>query len=160
MLPTDYEARKGFPLMTFLGAYFPDMIEALVGLSVAGNKQHKVDVPKYSPFYLEGDRIAWDRSKSTEELETLMRHLWDHIRAKRSGNDAALYDTDGALHITKVMWRAGAEGQKTIERLRGAAALDELGLGRIASKLREPTTDFDAPQECAVGCRSGIGGNL
>lgn len=120
MLPTDYNERKSFPLLTFLTSYFPDAIEALVRLCIQGNKQHDIDRPKLNPFYMEGDRIAWDRSKSTEELETLMRHLWDHTRAKRAGVDGQgfLYDADGILHIVKVAWRACAEAQKTIEQLR------------------------------------------
>ena len=121
MLPTDYKARKEFPLLTVLTAYFPDAIEALVELCIAGNKQHEVGKPVDSPFWLDTDRIAWDRSKSTEDLETLARHLWDHTRAKR-GSGNLLHDTDGVLHIVKVFWRAGAEAQKTIEALRVAPA--------------------------------------
>jgi hypothetical protein len=118
-LPTDYNARKEFPLLTFLTAYMPDAIEALVELCKKGNVQHQIDKPKLQPFYLDGDRIAWDRAKSTEECETLMRHLWDHQRAKRAvgGVSNAMYDTDGVLHIVKVAWRAMAEAQKTIEAL-------------------------------------------
>lgn len=115
-LPRDYDGRKGFPLLTFLTAYFPDAIEALVRLSIQGNVQHSISTPAEQPFFLPTDRIAWDRAKSTEELETLMRHLWDHTRAKRGVGD--LFDTDGHLHIVKALWRAGTEAQRTIERLR------------------------------------------
>jgi hypothetical protein len=114
-LPTDYNARKAFPLLTFLTAYMPDAIEALVHLSIQGNVQHEIATPKLQPFYLPGDRIAWDRSKSTEETETAMRHLWDHMRGKRSESPDNLYDSDGILHIVKTAWRALAEAQKTIE---------------------------------------------
>ena len=117
-LPTDNARRKAFPLWTFLTAYFPDAIEALVGLCVQGNVQHEITKPACSPFYMEGDRIAWDRLKSTEELETLARHLWDHTRALRTKDFKALYDTDGELHIVKAFWRSGAAAQKTIELLR------------------------------------------
>lgn len=117
-LPTEYDARKEFPLMTFLTAYFPDTIEALVALSIQGNVQHKIERPAEQPFYLDGDRIAWDRTKSKEELETMMRHAWDHTRAKRADDADALFDSDGHLHIIKTVWRAAAEAQKTIEMLR------------------------------------------
>jgi hypothetical protein len=125
MIPSGYDARKNFPLLTVLSAYFPDAIEALVELCIAGQAQHAITVPKDNPFYIPGDRLAWDRSKSTEEMETLMRHAWDHMRAKRAAGGAAnlaMYDTDGVLHIVKAFWRAGAEAQKTIEALRVAPA--------------------------------------
>ena len=118
-IPSGYTDRKEFPLLTFLTAYFPDVIEAAVRLCVQGNVQHAIEKPVEQPFYLEGDRIAWDRTKSTEELETLMRHLWDHTRAKRGVG--SLFDTDGHLHIVKAFWRAGTEAQKTIELLRKPA---------------------------------------
>lgn len=115
-LPTGYEERKAFPLLTFLTAYFPDVIEAAVRLCIQGNVQHDISKPAEQPFWLPTDRIAWDRQKSTEELETLMRHLWDHTRAKRGVG--SLFDADGHLHIVKAFWRAGTEAQRTIEALR------------------------------------------
>lgn len=115
-LPTDYQGRKGFPLLTVLTAYFPDAVEALVELCKQGNVQHAVDANAVNPFKLEGDRVSWDRSKSMEQTETLMRHLWDHERGRRGAGN--LVDADGQLHIVKVLWRAAAEAQLTIEALR------------------------------------------
>lgn len=119
MLPTDYQARKDFPLLTVLAAYFPDAVEALVELCKAGNKQHAVDANATNPFQLPGDAITWDRSKSTDQMNTLMRHAWDHERARRGSG--RFLDTDGVLHILKVFWRAGAEAQLTIERMKQQA---------------------------------------
>jgi hypothetical protein len=124
MLPTDHKARKDFPLLTVLSAYFPDAIEALVELCKAGNVQHNVSADAVNPFQLPEDRITWDRSKSTDQLETLMRHTWDHVRAKRG--TGSVVDTDGHLHIIKAFWRAGAEAQQTIEALRKDAAAEEV----------------------------------
>jgi hypothetical protein len=107
--------------MTVLAAYFPDAIEALVGLCIQGNVQHKVDTAAVNPFKLESDAITWDRSKSTDQMNTLMRHAWDHERAKRGGPPPGIYDVDGILHIVKVLWRAAAEAQLTIERQRNLA---------------------------------------
>lgn len=118
MLPADYKARKEFPLMTVLAAYFPDAIEALVDLCKQGNIQHTVDANAVNPFKLPGDTITWDRSKSMDQMNTLMRHAWDHERAKRSRDAHSVHDTDGVLHIVKVLWRAAAEAQLTIEALR------------------------------------------
>lgn len=116
MLPTDHKARKNFPLLTVLTAYFPDAIEALVELCKAGNVQHNVSADAVNPFKLPEDRITWDRSKSTDQTETAMRHLWDHMRAKRGVG--SVVDEDGCLHIVKAFWRAGAEAQLAIEALR------------------------------------------
>jgi len=118
-LPTDYQARKDFPLFTVLAAYFPDAIEALVALCVQGNMQHKVDAAAVNPFKLSEDTITWDRSKSTDQLNTMLRHAWDHNRAKRG--TGSMVDSDGILHIVKAFWRAGAEAQLTIERMRAEA---------------------------------------
>lgn len=118
-LPTDYQARKDFPLLTVLVAYFPDAVEALVALCVQGNIQHKVDDSAVNPFKLPEDTITWDRSKSTDNGNTAMRHLWDHNRAKRGVG--SVIDNDKVLHIVKAFWRAGAEAQLTIERLRKEA---------------------------------------
>lgn len=115
-LPTDYKARKEFPLLTVLTAYFPDAIEALVELCKQGNVQHAVDDKAVNPFKLPTDRVTWDRAKSNEQTETAMRHLWDHERAKRGVGSLA--DADGHLHIIKSMWRTAAEAQLTIEKLR------------------------------------------
>jgi hypothetical protein len=122
-LPTSYDARKAFPLLTFLTAYFPDAVEALVELSIQGNVQHEIAVPKLQPFYQDGDRIAWDRSKSTEHRETAMRHLWDHARAVRG--KGSLRDTDGILHCVKAAWRNLAEVQLTVEMLKAMEDLTD-----------------------------------
>lgn len=159
MLPTDYKARKDFPLLTFLAGYFPDAIEALVELSKAGNAQHGIDgqVPTNSPFMLEGDRIAWDRDKSTNEVETMMRHLWDHERAKRGDHGMSKIDVDGVLHIVKAFWRAGAEAQKTIEDLRKAmrCGLDmrEIAPGRFqTAEARADVASLGIKRVFCPGC--------
>ena len=121
--PTDDAERKAFALLTFLTAYFPDAIEALVRLSQKGNTQHQIDLAAVNPFKLKTDRIAWDRSKSTDETETAMRHLWQHERAKRGVG--SFYDDDGHLHIVKAMWRTGAESQRTIEMLGDGPSISE-----------------------------------
>ena len=67
---------------------------AVAQLSFVGNKQHNPDKPMH-----------WDRSKSGDELDALMRHLIE----------AGTTDSDGVLHDTKVAWRALAHLQKTLE---------------------------------------------
>ena len=93
-LPSEAKARKAVPLYSGLLRYFPDALAEVAELSRIGNEQHNPGKPLY-----------WDRSKSGDELDALMRHLID----------AGTYDTDKVAHSTKVAWRALANRQKEIE---------------------------------------------
>lgn len=97
-LPTDAQARKNVPLFSGLLAYFPDALIAVASLSKIGNDQHNPGKP-----------LAWDRSKSEDELDALTRHLFE----------AGTEDIDGVLHSTKVAWRALANLQKELEVIKG-----------------------------------------
>lgn len=99
-LPTAAADRKAMPLFKFLTEYFPDAIEELVRLCVQGNVQHN---PDRKP-----EDIVWARDKSTDHLDCLMRHMWDHaLESPR--------DTDGRYHLGKAAWRALAALQLQIE---------------------------------------------
>lgn len=102
-LPTDAKARKAVPIYSGFVKYFPDAMAAVSVLSQIGNEQHNPGQP-----------LHWDRSKSGDELDALMRHLVDEA-------SGVPVDTDGVTHLTKVAWRAMAQLQKAIERQRGAA---------------------------------------
>ena len=93
-LPAEAQSRKEAPLYSGLIKYFPDALVAVAELSFIGNKQHNPGKP-----------LFWDRTKSTDELDALMRHLMD----------AGEIDTDKVRHSTKVAWRALANLQKEIE---------------------------------------------
>ncbi len=93
-LPTDGAERKTFPLATGFFDYFPDAIAAVAHLSWKGNEQHNPGKP-----------LHWDRSKSKDEADTLLRHF-----AQRG-----TLDTDKIRHSAKVAWRALAILQKEIE---------------------------------------------
>jgi len=86
--------RKERPVYTGVLKYFPDAIMEVAKVSLAGNEQHHPDKP-----------LHWDRSKSTDELDALARHLID----------AGKLDDDGQRHSAKVAWRALANLQKEIE---------------------------------------------
>jgi hypothetical protein len=90
----DAELRKAIPVYTGFIKYFPDAIQAVANLSYRANEQHNP-----------GSTTHWDRSKSGDEKDALMRHLID----------AGTYDTDGVRHSAKVAWRALANLQKEIE---------------------------------------------
>ena len=93
-METNKEKRKQIPLYSGLLKYFPDALCEVAKVSYVGSKQHHPNEP-----------LHWDRNKSTDDLDALMRHLID------SGKT----DTDGILHSAKVAWRALAHLQKEIE---------------------------------------------
>ena len=94
----DAKQRKDTPIYSGFVKYFPLAIAEVARVSFIGNQQH-------SP----GQELKWDRSKSGDELDALMRHLTDHA----SGNER---DTDGTLHIAKCAWRSLAYLQKYLEQ--------------------------------------------
>ena len=93
-LPTDAAERKAVPIYSGVIKYFPDALAAVAELSRKGNDQHNPGKP-----------LHWDRSKSGDELDALMRHLME----------AGTVDSDGIRHSAKVAWRALANLQKEIE---------------------------------------------
>jgi len=97
MLPTDAAARKAIPIYSGFIKYFPLAIAAVADLSYKGNQQHNPGKP-----------LFWDRSKSGDELDALVRHLIDEA-------SGVPVDTDKVLHATKVAWRALAYLQKLLE---------------------------------------------
>ena len=91
-------ARKNTPIYSGVISYFPLAFAEIAKASYVGQMQHNPDKP-----------LAWDRSKSGDELDAMMRHLIDHA----SGEE---FDDDGVRHIVKCGWRILAYIQKTIEK--------------------------------------------
>jgi hypothetical protein len=100
MLPTEDKARKEIPIWSFLMGYFPDALLAVVGVCVAGNRQHN---PELAP-----SDIQWSRGKSADQMNTAMRHQWDYGRGVKK-------DIDGQWHLAKAIWRLSAQLQLDIE---------------------------------------------
>jgi hypothetical protein len=94
MLPTDATKRKAIPIATGFVDYFPDAMSEVAELSRIGNDQHNAGQP-----------LHWDRSKSQDDDDALMRHFIQR----------GTLDSDGVRHRTKVAWRAMAALQKEIE---------------------------------------------
>src|SRR5690348_10620456 len=88
------EQRKGMPLASGVLDYFPDALLAVAEVSRVGNEQHHPGQP-----------LHWDKSKSTDEADALMRHLLDR----------GTVDTDGMRHSAKVAWRALALLQRELD---------------------------------------------
>ena len=97
-LPTDGQARKNIPIYTGVICYFPAAIAAVAAVSAAGNRQHNPGMP-----------LHWDRAKSGDELDALMRHLVAEAAHEE-------FDADGILHAAKIAWRALAYLQKKLEQ--------------------------------------------
>lgn len=93
-LPEAASERKKYPVATGFIDYFPDAIVAIAHISYRGNQQHNPDKP-----------LHWDRSKSADEDDTIMRHFLQR----------GTLDTDGVRHTAKLAWRAMALLQKEIE---------------------------------------------
>lgn len=93
-LPNKSEDRKKIPLASVLD-YFPDALCAVAEVVNVGQVQHSTD--------------RWDRSKSTDHEDCLLRHLLDR----------GTVDTDGMRHSAKVAWRALALLQLEIEKDKG-----------------------------------------
>lgn len=97
-LPTDYAARKALPLWDFMFGYFVKAWLAVVDVAVQGNKQHGNT----------GDKIHWAREKSSDQMNTAFRHLFDYGMGVKK-------DTDGCYHLAKAIWRISAQLQLDIE---------------------------------------------
>ena len=91
------QLRKATPVYSGCVAYFPLALKEIAKASVQGQAQHNPDEP-----------LAWDRSKSGDELDAMMRHLIDHASGE-------VFDDCGTRHIVKCGWRILAFIQKTME---------------------------------------------
>jgi len=93
-MTADAKERKNTPVFSGFIKYFPDAMAEVAHLSWVTNEQHNP-----------GEPMRWDRSKSKDEHDALVRHLIE----------AGTRDTDGMRHSAKVAWRAMAALQKEIE---------------------------------------------
>lgn len=95
------QQRKETPIFSGVLMYFPKAIAEVAKASLAGNKQH-----------MPGQPLHWDRSKSSDELDALTRHLMD----------VGKIDSDGVRHSAKVAWRALANLEKELENVDSVAS--------------------------------------
>lgn len=85
--PNKAADRKATPVYSGVLKYFPNALKEVSKCSLAGQKQHN-----------QGDELYWDKSKSFDNEDALVRHLIDH------GSNPV--DDDGTLHLAKCAWRA------------------------------------------------------
>lgn len=94
-LPDDASARNELPMADGLLDYFPNALAEVSKLSFRATQQHHPD-----------EEMHWDRSKSTDHRNKIMRHLVDTHTVDDKGND----------HWAMVCWRALAGYQEYLER--------------------------------------------
>ena len=95
-LSKEKDDRKSMPVYSGVITYFPDALKEVAKCSLAGQKQHN-----------QGDKLYWDKNKSFDNEDALVRHLIDHSKNP--------VDEDGILHLAKVSWRALASLQIYLE---------------------------------------------
>lgn len=88
------QARKERPMARGLLDYFPDALMEVAHVSFVGNEQHNP-----------GEPLHWAKEKSTDEADTIIRHLIERGKL----------DTDGLRHSAKVAWRALALLQRELD---------------------------------------------
>jgi hypothetical protein len=95
-LPTDAKERKKYPIGTGVLDYFPKALAEVAYVSYLGNLQH-----------LPGQPLHWDRTKSSDEADALIRHF----------TQRGSVDSDGGRHSAKLVWRALALLEKEMEEI-------------------------------------------
>lgn len=98
VLPTDAQERKGIPICTGVLDYFPLALAEVAKVSKAGNDQHNP-----------GEPLHWARGKSTDQADTIVRHIMERGSA----------DVDGQRHTAKAAWRILAMLQLEMEEALG-----------------------------------------
>jgi hypothetical protein len=118
--------RKALPLATGVLDYFPDALLAVAEVSRVGNEQHHPGAP-----------LHWDKSKSTDEADSLMRHLLDRGKL----------DVDGMRHSAKAAWRALAllqrelDAEALVEHTATVTELDRLRDSQYHRSVIDPKAD-------------------
>ena len=92
------EERKQRPVFTGFVKYFPDAIMEIANHSWKANEKHN-----------QGEPLYWNRDKSKDESDALVRHIIDYAKGER-------YDDDGLSILTAIGWRALAFVQKELEK--------------------------------------------
>ncbi len=94
LVPEPFE-RKAIPVCTGCLDYFPQALAAVALVSkISGDKHHP------------GEPMHWERGKSTDHADALVRHLLAR----------GTIDSDGMRHTAKVAWRALALLQEELEK--------------------------------------------
>nr|WP_294850069.1 dATP/dGTP diphosphohydrolase domain-containing protein [uncultured Sphingomonas sp.] len=93
-LPEEDAIRNEFPMFDGLMAYFPNALAEVAWVSKIGNDQHNP-----------GQDMHWDRSKSRDHGNKIMRHT----------ADMGGIDPKGVRHTARLAWRSLAALQEELE---------------------------------------------
>lgn len=121
--------RKEAPVGTGVVDYFPDALIAIAQCSFVGNEQHNP-----------GSELHWDRSKSGDEGDALLRHFIDRGKI----------DKDGIRHSAKMAWRALALLQKEIENHKEGPR--DFTINSLGIKAQEQHNTTNKPAFHSVFC--------
>ena len=94
LFPTDPNERKKIPVTSGVLDYFTAALIEVAKVSYQGNQQHNPGQP-----------LHWARGKSTDQSDTILRHLMER----------GTIDIDGMRHSAKLAWRALALLQLELE---------------------------------------------
>ena len=100
MLPTGSKERKQIPVWSGLFKYFPKALISVSQQSMIGHLQH------YKP----DEPMHWDRSKSADDWDALLRHMISLQEAIDAGDKAGIKEHAGA-----VAWRGLAVTEKALD---------------------------------------------
>ncbi len=109
----DPQGRKNVPIFFLITRYFPKALVEVTRVCVAGNAQHNPELPLFD--------INWSRGKSTDQLNTALRHMIDHAVSgpmDEEPNDvlvAMKAHSRGTYHLAKAAWRILAALELQIE---------------------------------------------
>lgn len=128
MKPLTADDRKARPVYSGVLRYFPLALMEVARVSAVGHEQHNPGTP-----------LRWDRAKSTDEADALVRHLLQ----------AGEIDTDGLRHTAKVVWRGLAMLQKELEAV--AESDTHVPDSRTPNSSDPASTPAHAPQLARTG---------
>ena len=98
-LPTEAQERKKYPMYSGLLNYFPDALAMVAKCSYDGNQQHHPDKP-----------LHWDKSKSYDELDALVRHIcegeWEKVAWRALANLQRKIDDGYGMETGEVVCEA------------------------------------------------------
>src|SRR5690606_8470492 len=137
-LPKDDATRKRIkPFAGFL-SYFPDAIAAVAELSFIANEKHNP-----------GEPMHWAKGKSTEQRESLMRHLLDEAAAGPLSRDE--YEAGGKryaiLSAVSTAWRSMAQLQTLADQGHNIFAEELVSLTATEAQMtgESPTSVSNEP---------------
>lgn len=128
-ITSDSAERKAMPIASGVLDFFPDALLEVARVSLAATQQHHP-----------GQAMHWDKSKSTDEADSLMRHLIER----------GTLDIDGMRHTAKVAWRALALLQRELEAEKGIVFDDVLQVKDAVDRMAARVTERDGEHRIRV----------